>query len=43
MDPAEYELKKHVIITKLEGIHTKKELSEFMCKQSDIREPLDNV
>ena len=43
MTDQEFETKKDVVITKLEGIHSNKDLSDFMCKQNEIRDPLNNV
>ena len=43
MDEKEGNSKKNKVIVRLDNIHTEKELSDFMCKDHTVREPLDNV
>ena len=43
MTEKEWNEKKGKVIVRLDDIHTEQELSDFMCKQHTIREPLDTV
>lgn len=43
MSQEEYESKRDVIYQEVNGIHTDKQLSDFMCKVQGERVPFDNV
>ena len=43
MPEEEWVAKREEVVINVEGIHTEKELSEFLCMQQNIRDPFDNV
>lgn len=43
MEMDEWNYKKHDVIIEKQGIHTEKELSEFMTEEQNTRDPYDNV
>jgi hypothetical protein len=43
MDDKEFETKKDIIVQRLDGIRTYQELSDWMCREQVIRDPMDNV